>query len=71
MTLPVSCPLVEFAVVDGLEDGKGGSGGGGESRLGEEDGVAFSMRAHVRYTSKRRSKVAKRRMDGYILVSPY
>lgn len=53
--------------MDGLDDGKGGSGGGGESRLGEEDGVAFSMRAHVRYTSKSRSKVAKRRMDGYIL----
>ena len=53
--------------MDGLDDGKGGSGGGGESRLGEEDGVAFSIRAHVRYTSKSRSKVAKRRMDGYIL----
>jgi hypothetical protein len=32
---------------------------------------SFSMRAHVRYTSKRRRRIPRRRIDLYMYISPF
>jgi len=45
-------------------EGNGGKGGGGESGSDGEDGVAFSMRAHVKYTSKSSRRTPRRMMVG-------
>ena len=53
-------PFVEF--------GPGGNGGGGDVGSGGDDGVAFSIRAQVRKTSKRRSKTPSRMTEGWMQV---
>lgn len=58
------CPAAVLFVRSASAEGNGGSGGGGERGRAGEEGVAFSMRAQVRYTSNNNSKVPSRIIEG-------